>query len=64
MYKIKTRRSAIKRYKKTVNNNFLRKRAYKSHLLEKKSSSRKRRLSGKKSVSNTEKSIVKKFFNN
>nr|YP_010478873.1 ribosomal protein L35 [Neustupella aerophytica]UVI61178.1 ribosomal protein L35 [Neustupella aerophytica] len=64
MYKIKTRRSAVKRYKKTGNDNFLRKRAYKSHLLEKKSSSRKRKLSGHISVSNTEKSIVKKFFNN
>lgn len=64
MNKIKTRRSAIKRYKKTGNNNFLRKRAYKGHLLAKKSSSRKRRLSTGTTVGNTEKSIVKKFFNN
>lgn len=62
MNKIKTRRSAVKRYKKTANNNYIRKRAYKGHLLEKKSSTRKRRLSGSTTVSNTERSIVDKFF--
>jgi large subunit ribosomal protein L35 len=64
MNKIKTRRSAVKRYKKTANNNYLRKKAYKGHLLQKKSSSRKRRLSGSITVGNTERSIVDKFFNN
>lgn len=64
MNKIKTRRSAVKRYKKTGNNNFIRKRAYKGHLLGKKSSSRKRRLCSHTTVGNTERSTVKKFFNN
>nr|YP_010478591.1 ribosomal protein L35 [Chlorobotrys sp.]UVI60896.1 ribosomal protein L35 [Chlorobotrys sp.] len=63
MNKIKTRRSAVKRYKKTGNNNFIRKKAYKGHLLEGKSSSRKRRLSISVCIGSTEKSIVKKFFN-
>jgi large subunit ribosomal protein L35 len=63
MNKIKTRRSAVKRYKKTGNKNYLRKRAYRAHLLEKKSSSRKRRLSSSTTVCNTEKSTVNKFFN-
>jgi large subunit ribosomal protein L35 len=63
MNKIKTRRSAVKRYKKTGNGNYLRRRAYNAHLLEKKSSSRKRRLSNSTTVSNTEKSTVNKFFN-
>nr|YP_009550409.1 ribosomal protein L35 [Characiopsis acuta]QAA11336.1 ribosomal protein L35 [Characiopsis acuta] len=63
MQKLKTRRSAIKRYKKTANDNYLRRRANKGHLLEKKSSSRKRKLCGHITVENTEKSIIKKFFN-
>jgi large subunit ribosomal protein L35 len=64
MQKLKTRRSAIKRYKETANQNYIRRKANKGHLLEKKSSSRKRRLCGKTTVNNKEKSIVKKFFNN
>ena len=45
MYKIKTRKSALKRYKKTSSGNFLRRHAYKGHLLRKKSKTQKRRLS-------------------
>ena len=45
MPKLKTRKAAVKRYKKTANGNFLRHRAYKGHLLRKKSISQKRRLS-------------------
>ena len=63
MKKSKTRKSAVKRYKKTATNNFIRRKAYKGHLLQKKSSSRKRRLSGSITVGNTERSTVKKFFN-
>jgi len=44
MYKIKTRRAALKRYKKTANNKFLHRRGFKAHILTKKSSKRKRRL--------------------
>ena len=45
MPKLKTRKSASKRYKKTGAGNFLRHHAYKGHLLRKKSNTQKRRLS-------------------
>jgi large subunit ribosomal protein L35 len=45
MPKLKTRKAAAKRYKKTSAGNFLRRHAYKGHLLRKKSNTQKRRLS-------------------
>nr|ASQ40367.1 ribosomal protein L35 [Cyanoptyche gloeocystis] len=45
MYKLKTRRSAAKRFKITGKNKILRRKAFKNHLLQKKNSSRKLRLS-------------------
>lgn len=45
MPKLKTRKSASKRYKITGNNNFLRRHAFKGHLLMKKSKKQKRKLS-------------------
>ena len=45
MPKLKTRKAAAKRYKKTGNNHFLRRHAYKGHLLMKKSNKQKRKLS-------------------
>lgn len=45
MPKLKTRKSAAKRYKITGNNNFLRRHAFKGHLLMKKSKKQKRKLS-------------------
>lgn len=45
MPKLKTRKAAAKRYKKTGNNNFLRRHAYKGHLLMKKTNTQKRKLS-------------------
>ena len=45
MPKLKTRKAASKRYKQTGNNNFLRRHAYKGHLLMKKSNRQKRKLS-------------------
>lgn len=60
--KKKTRRSALKRYKKTAGNKFLRKRAYKSHLLVKKSSLRKAKLSKPIVVSKTETKMLNKLF--
>lgn len=45
MPKLKTRKAAFKRYKKTGNNNFLRRHAFKGHLLMKKSNKQKRKLS-------------------
>lgn len=44
MPKIKTRRSAAKRFKVTGTGEFKRSKAFKSHILEKKSPSRKRNL--------------------
>lgn len=47
MPKLKTRKAALKRYKKTGADNFLRRHAYKGHLLMKKSKVQKRKLSQK-----------------
>ena len=45
MPKLKTRKAAAKRYKITGRGNFLRRHAYKGHLLMKKSNKQKRKLS-------------------
>ena len=45
MPKLKTRKAALKRYKVTGSDNFLRRHAFKGHLLMKKSNRRKRKLS-------------------
>jgi large subunit ribosomal protein L35 len=45
MPKLKTRKAASKRYKITSNGNFIRRHAFKGHLLMKKSNKQKRRLS-------------------
>ena len=45
MPKLKTRKAAAKRYKKTGGDNFLRRHAFKGHLLMKKSNRQKRKLS-------------------
>ena len=45
MPKLKTRKAAAKRYKVTGSSNFLRRHAFKGHLLIKKSNKQKRRLS-------------------
>ena len=47
MPKIKTRKSALKRFRKTVTGKFMRRKAFKGHLLEKKTSKRKKNLSPK-----------------
>lgn len=44
MPKMKTNRSAAKRFKKTARGKIRRQRAYRSHILTKKSSKRKRKL--------------------
>ncbi len=44
MPKMKTNRAAAKRFKRTGSGKFVRARAYKSHILTKKSRQRKRRL--------------------
>jgi large subunit ribosomal protein L35 len=45
MPKLKTRKAAAKRYKITGNDNFLRRHAFKGHLLMNKSNKQKRKLS-------------------
>jgi large subunit ribosomal protein L35 len=45
MPKLKTRRSADKRYRKTKTGKFIYKRPYKSHILEKKSPKQRRHMS-------------------
>lgn len=45
MSKIKTRRAAAKRYRKTKTGKFIFKRPYKSHILEKKSPKQRRHMS-------------------
>ena len=45
MPKLKTRKAASKRYKITGNNNFIRRHAYKGHLLMHKTNRQKRKLS-------------------
>lgn len=45
MPKLKTRKATAKRYKITGTNNFLRRHAFKGHLLMKKSKKQKRKLS-------------------
>lgn len=51
MPKLKTKRAVMKRFKKTATGNFVRRKAFKSHILEKKSQKRKRFLSQKNVVS-------------
>lgn len=50
MPKIKTKKAALKRFKKTTNGKFVRKKSFKGHLLTKKSAKRKRSLSQKATV--------------
>jgi len=59
MPKLKTRKAASKRYKITGNNNFLRRHAFKGHLLMKKSNKQKRKLSQTICVSNNDSKSIK-----
>jgi len=44
MYRLKTRKAALKRYKRTGSGNYLRRHAYKGHLLRKKSNTQKKKI--------------------
>ena len=59
MPKLKTRKAASKRYKVTGNDNFLRRHAFKGHLLMKKSNRQKRKLSQTLCVSNNDIKAIK-----
>ncbi len=62
MPKIKTRRSAAKRFKVTGSGEFKRSQAFKSHILEKKSPARKRSLRKAALVSGSDYDRVKKML--
>ena len=62
MPKLKTNRSANKRYRVTKNNKVIRKKAFKSHILEKKSPKQKRRLSNKVVCEKGDSKIVIKYL--
>lgn len=59
MPKLKTRKAAAKRYRLTGNENFLRRHAYKGHLLMKKSKKQKRKLSQVLCVNKSDKTAIK-----
>lgn len=62
MKKLKTLKSAAKRFKKTSSGKFKRRQANLRHILTKKSTSRKRKLRSKKIVSKSNIMVVKSFF--
>ena len=62
MPKLKTCKAAVKRYKKTGNNKFLRRRGFKAHILTKKSSKRKRGLSKSMVVEKADVAHIKKML--
>ena len=62
MPKIKTNRSAAKRFKKTGTGQLKRMKAYKSHILTKKSSKTKRNLRKAGYVSETQVKVMKKLL--
>lgn len=59
MPKLKTRKAAWKRYKITGTNSFLRRHAYKGHLLMKKSTRQKRKLSQVLCVNSNDSKAIK-----
>ena len=59
MPKLKTRKAALKRYKKTGAGNFLRRHAYKGHLLMKKTNTQKRKLSTRVCVTKADSRPIK-----
>ena len=59
MPKLKTRKAASKRYKVTGGDNFLRRHAFKGHLLRKKSNRQKRKLSQRLCVSENDTGAIK-----
>ncbi|KMT22666.1 50S ribosomal protein L35 [Clostridium cylindrosporum] len=62
MPKMKTHRGAAKRYKKTASGKFKRAHAFKRHILNKKSSKRKRKLRKGTYVNVAELKIVRKLL--
>ena len=64
MPKIKTKRSAAKRFKKTGTAQFKRSKAYKSHILEKKTPKRLRQLRKAATISKADQKRVERMLPN
>jgi large subunit ribosomal protein L35 len=62
MPKLKTHRGAAKRIKQTASGKLMRRRAYHSHMLEKKSTKRKRRLRKSTEVAATDAKVVRRML--
>lgn len=62
MPKMKTNRSAAKRFKKTASGSYKHRSAFRSHILTKKSSSRKANLAGMAMVSPSDRKAVKNML--
>jgi large subunit ribosomal protein L35 len=62
--KLKTRSSAVKRFQQTKTGKILRRKAFRGHLLEKKSSKRKRNFRSKVLVSLGEKKTIRLMLPN
>ncbi|UCD56493.1 MAG: 50S ribosomal protein L35 [Candidatus Hydrogenedentota bacterium] len=62
MPKMKSNRGAVKRFKKTAKGKFKRSRAFKGHLLTKKTSSRKRKLRRAGMVSKADKKRIERLL--
>ncbi|NIM91229.1 MAG: 50S ribosomal protein L35 [Candidatus Aminicenantes bacterium] len=62
MPKLKTHQGAKKRFKVTKKKKILHNKAYKSHILTKKSAKRKRKLRTQKAVSQTDRKTIKKML--
>jgi large subunit ribosomal protein L35 len=62
MTKFKIRKAAKKRYKQITVKNFIRKKAFKGHILEKKSAKRKRNLSRSFLVSTSDLKTIQKML--
>lgn len=61
MPKIKSNRGASKRFKKTANG-FKHKQSFRSHILTKKSTKRKRQLRGMKQVHDADKQLIQRML--
>lgn len=62
MPKIKTKKAAKKRYKLISGKRFIRRQAFKSHLLQKKSNKRKRKLASSCIVSKADTKTIRKML--
>ena len=63
MHKLKTKKGALKRFKKLKNGKYKRRASRKSHLLTKKNQKQKRRLRPNRALSKSDKASVDKQLN-